>query len=167
MEEILHSYISQKDLEKFEKNYNKELGENILQPTTQFEYAWGLIRSFYTSDIEKGIKLLEELVERNSDRLRDYIYYLAVGYARLKQYFMALNFCQEFLKIEPNNRQVCTLQECIKEKLKDKTINGIAKVGKATLIIGGIVGVAAVLFKGLSLLTSESSGPSCNEEEED
>lgn len=55
---------------------------------TQFNYAWCLVRSRYSADIRKGIILLEELfkTEDSSDdnAKRDYLYYLAMGNARIK-----------------------------------------------------------------------------------
>lgn len=58
----------------------------------------------------QGIVLLEELVKKHSEGNRDYIYYLAIGNARLKQYSVALKFCNAFLQIEPNNQQAITLE---------------------------------------------------------
>jgi len=54
--------------------------------------------------------LLEDLVTRHAEGNRDYIYYLAIGHARIKQYTVALNHCRSFLQIEPNNQQVKALE---------------------------------------------------------
>lgn len=41
-------------LQKFEKKYQRELGETKkVSPQTQFEYAWCLVRSDFPSDIKK------------------------------------------------------------------------------------------------------------------
>lgn len=47
---------------------------------------------------------------RDADGKRDYIYYLAIGNARIKQYSLAMKFCKAFLQIEPNNQQVISLE---------------------------------------------------------
>lgn len=58
----------------------------------------------------QGIYLLEDLTQKHSQGNRDYIYYLAIGNARIKQYSVALKFCKAFLQIEPNNQQAITLE---------------------------------------------------------
>lgn len=47
---------------------------------------------------------------RHAEGNRDYIYYLAIGNARLKQYSLALKYCKAFLQIEPNNQQAISLE---------------------------------------------------------
>lgn len=56
--------------------------------------------------------MLEDLAQKHSEGNRDYIYYLAIGNARIKQYSVALKFCKAFLQIEPNNQQAITLEVC-------------------------------------------------------
>lgn len=58
----------------------------------------------------QGIFLLEDLAQRHSEGNRDYVYYLAIGNARIKQYSVSLKFCKAFLQIEPNNQQAITLE---------------------------------------------------------
>lgn len=56
-----------------------------MTPKAQFEYAWCLVRSKFPADIRKGIIFLEELYQNaNADGRRDYLYYLAIGNARIK-----------------------------------------------------------------------------------
>lgn len=59
------------------------------------------MRSKYPADIQKGIILLEELYKTHEEGQRDYLYYLAIGNARLKEYSKALNYIRSFLSIEP------------------------------------------------------------------
>lgn len=71
--------------------------------------AW----TFYTKQIclnFQGVILLEELATRHAEGNRDYIYYLAIGNARLKQYSVSLKYCKAFLQIEPNNQQAIGLE---------------------------------------------------------
>lgn len=58
----------------------------------------------------KGILLLEDLMTRHVEGKRDYIYYLAIGNTRIKQYTDAAKYCKAFLQIEPNNTQVLGLE---------------------------------------------------------
>lgn len=147
MEEILNETVPQLDLEKFEKKYNQELESGHLTYTTQFEYAWCLVRSNYANDMKSGITLLEDLCKKNSEGKRDYIYYLAIGYTRLKEYSTAMKYVQAFLEIEPNNQQVISLEEYIKKKIDIEGLKGAAMAGGAALVLGGILGIGFALAK--------------------
>uniref|UniRef100_T1H055 Uncharacterized protein n=1 Tax=Megaselia scalaris TaxID=36166 RepID=T1H055_MEGSC len=65
MEDFLKDTVNPKDLEKFEKNYRRELEANNVSHSTQFEYAFCLVRSQYARDIQTGILLLEDLMTRH------------------------------------------------------------------------------------------------------
>lgn len=95
---FVHIYT---ELQKFEKIYHEQLYKNDVTPKAQFEYAWCLVRSKYPADIKKGIVLLQELYKSNEEGQRDYLYYLAIGNARIKEYNKALNYLRMFLAIEP------------------------------------------------------------------
>lgn len=45
--------------QKFEKKFQSEKAAGPVSKSTQFEYAWCLVRSKYNDDIRKGIALLE------------------------------------------------------------------------------------------------------------
>ncbi|XP_062545271.1 mitochondrial fission 1 protein [Armigeres subalbatus] len=147
MEEILNETVPQSELEKFEKKYNRELQSKNPTPTSQFEYAWCLVRSNYTNDMRSGITLLEDLCKKNPEGKRDYIYYLALGYTRLKEYSTAMKYVQAFLEIEPNNQQVITLEGYIKKKIEIEGLKGVAVAGGAAIVIGGILGLGFALAK--------------------
>ena len=53
--------------------------------------------------------MLETLCKDDADNKRDYIYYLAIAYTRIKDYQTAQNYVRAFLEIEPNNQQVMLL----------------------------------------------------------
>lgn len=82
-------------VQKFERAYHTELVEGRVSRETQFSYAWCLVRSRYPADIRKGIILLEELFKTeniNEDNSRrDYLYYLALGNARMKVRIHCIN----------------------------------------------------------------------------
>lgn len=78
-------------------------------------YEWVIDVSFFTfvGLFAQGVLLLEELATRHAEGNRDYIYYLAIGNARLKQYSVALKYCKAFLQIEPHNQQAIGLEVCV------------------------------------------------------
>lgn len=73
------------EFQKYEQVYNEQLKKGPVTPKAQFEYAWCLVRSKFSADIRKGIIFLEELYQNgNAEGRRDYLYYLAIGNARIK-----------------------------------------------------------------------------------
>lgn len=87
---------------------------------------------------------------KNPEDKRDYIFYLAFGHTRLKDYGTALKYCDAFLQIEPNNQQVISLQEYCQKELHREGITGLAVAGGATLALGALVGLGYALIKGAS-----------------
>lgn len=118
-----------------------------MTPKAQFEYAWCLVRSKYPADIKKGIILLEELFESHPEGKRDYLYFLAVGNARIKEYSIALQYVRGFLNIEPGNQQVQALEVHIKKRMEKEGLVGIAVVSGIVLAVGGLVGLGMALSK--------------------
>jgi fission 1 protein len=69
----------------------KELTDKkFVSAKTQFDYAWCLVRSKYGADINNGIKNFESLSKDDPENKREYIYYIAIGYIRLKDLPTAL-----------------------------------------------------------------------------
>lgn len=64
--------------------------------------------------------MLEILCKDDPDNKRDYIYYLAIAYTRIKDYQMAQNYVRAFLEIEPNNQQVMLLDVSQHTSVYDK-----------------------------------------------
>ncbi|XP_013109970.1 mitochondrial fission 1 protein isoform X1 [Stomoxys calcitrans] len=147
MDELLNEVVPQDDLEKFEKKYAHELElDGDVTIDTKFEYAFCLVRSRYTNDIRKGIMILEELARVHTEGRRDYIYYLAFGNTRIKNYSEGLKYCRAFLEIESND-QVKSLEEYIKKQSDKEMAKGIAVAGGAALVLGGILGLGIALSK--------------------
>ncbi|CAO1324131.1 unnamed protein product [Diamesa serratosioi] len=148
MEEILDDTVSPEELEKFEKEYRRELEEKkFVTVKTQFEYAWSLIRSRYASDIHTGISLFEDLSEKNPEDKRDYIYYLAIANTRVKKFEIAQKFVKAFLELEPTNQQVLLLDEYIEKQLNKEFKKDAAITGGALLVFGGLLGLGFALAK--------------------
>lgn len=118
-----------------------------MTPTAQFEYAWCLVRSKYPADIKKGIILLEELYKSHEEGQRDYLYYLAIGNARLKDYGVALKYITSFLTIEPGNQQVLSLETTVRKKMEKEGLVGMAITGGAVLAVGAVVGLVMAVTK--------------------
>ncbi|CAG9834097.1 unnamed protein product [Diabrotica balteata] len=151
MADLLNDTVLPEDLKKFEKIYHQHLYKNEVTPKVQFEYAWCLVRSKYSADIQKGIMLLEELYKNNSDGKRDYLYFLCVGYARMKEYSKALKYIRSFLAVEPGNTQVAGLEQLIKKKMEKEGLVGMAVAGGVVVAVGAIVSVGmAIASKGKS-----------------
>lgn len=97
--------------------------------------------------MKKGINLLEDLCDKHPEGKRDYIYYLAFGYARLQEYHLCLKYIEKFLLIEPNNEQALQLQEYVKQKRMDSAKKGVAVVGGAAMFAGGLLALGYGLMK--------------------
>jgi len=149
MEVIVTENIDPSDLKKFEGLYNTQLSRGHVDEKTQFNYAWCLVRSRYVSDMHKGIALLEDLLRSVKDDLgqRDYLFYIAVGFVRIKEYEQALKYTEAIRRLEPGNRQAEQLNEYIKCRMKKDGLLGMAIVGGATLAVGGLVGLGVALLK--------------------
>ncbi|KPP65150.1 hypothetical protein Z043_116454 [Scleropages formosus] len=160
MEAVIAEVVAPQDLlvgrRKFEKKYNAELVKGTVSRVTAFEYAWCLIRSKYSEDIQKGAALLEDLVHKGPKaEQRDYLFYLAVANYKLKSpllsaisrtqdYEKGLKYIRILLKNEPGNTQALELEKMINKALKRDGLVGMAIVGGVGLVFGlaGIAGLA-------------------------
>jgi len=149
MEQILEETVSSEDLKKFEQKYHSELQTGQVSSSSQFEYAWCLVRSRYPADIRKGIILLEDLFQsREESNKRDYLYYLAIGNTRIKEYATALKYIRALLQVEPGNRQAQELESLVTGRMEHEGLVGMAVAGgTAALVVGGIVGLVFALKK--------------------
>uniref|UniRef100_A0A0V0G3W9 Mitochondrial fission 1 protein n=2 Tax=Triatominae TaxID=70999 RepID=A0A0V0G3W9_TRIDM len=148
MDEILDETVSSDDLKKFEAIYNQQVEASNVTTDATFNYAWCLVRSRYAADIRKGICLLETLFrDGNEQGRRDYVYYLAIGNAKLKEYSKALHYVRTFLTLEPGNQQVQHLETVIRKRMEKDGLLGIALAGGVVLAIGGLVGLGMAIAK--------------------
>ncbi|OQR79009.1 mitochondrial fission 1 protein-like [Tropilaelaps mercedesae] len=138
METLLKESISESDLRTFEKKYNEERRQSIKNPKTKFDYAWCLIRSKYPADVRKGVIFMEELFKDGDESLRrDYVYYMAFGKCKLKEYKDAKRYIKGFLEVEPKNRQARELHDVIMKRSKQEDLTGTAIItGVAAFIVG-------------------------------
>uniref|UniRef100_A0AAF6YRL4 Fission, mitochondrial 1 n=1 Tax=Bos taurus TaxID=9913 RepID=A0AAF6YRL4_BOVIN len=137
---------------KFERKFKSEKAAGSVSKSTQFEYAWCLVRSKYNDDIRKGLALLEELLPKGSkEEQRDYVFYLAVGNYRLKEYEKALKYVRGLLQTEPQNNQAKELERLIDKAMKKDGLVGMAIVGGMALGVAGLAGLI-----GLAVSKSKS-----------
>ncbi|KOB68967.1 putative tetratricopeptide repeat protein [Operophtera brumata] len=116
MEDVLDEVVSSEDLQKFERVFHEQLHQGNVSHKAQFEYAWCL-----------GILLLKELFNSHPEGKRDYLFYLAIGNARIKEYNKALHYRQ------------------INKRMEKEGLIGMAVAGGAVLALGGIVGLGIAL----------------------
>lgn len=148
MDSLLDDVVPADDLKNFERQFHEQLKRGFVNPKTQFEYAWCLVRSKYSADIKKGTHLLEELCRRGEEEAkRDYLFYLAIGNAKLKEYQLALKYVRALLHLEPNNKQALELEKVIKKRMEKEGFIGMAIVGGAALALGAIVGLGIAISK--------------------
>ncbi|KAL8595939.1 hypothetical protein ACOMHN_018251 [Nucella lapillus] len=149
MDAIIQENIDPADLKKFEALYSEQFRRGHVAEKTQFDYAWCLIRSRYQEDMKKGIAYLEDLLKSASDETakRDYLFYVAVGFTRLKEYERALKYIDAVTRIEPRNHQAHNLHSYIKKKMEKDGLMGMAIVGGAALALGGLIGLGVATLK--------------------
>lgn len=96
--------------------------------------------------------LLPELLPKGSkEEQRDYVFYLAVGNYRLKEYEKALKYVRGLLQTEPQNNQAKELERLIDKAMKKDGLVGMAIVGGMALGVAGLAGLI-----GLAVSKSKS-----------
>nr|QBH73487.1 hypothetical protein [Essigella californica] len=150
VEDLLNDVVCMDDLKKFENEYHQQLTTGTVSQETKFHYAWCLVRSNYPADIRKGLILLEQLVKHEAsdeDAKRNYLYYLALGNSRIKEYSVALSFIKGFLHLQPENIQAKNLMLTIQKKMEADAHKGMAIAGALALGLSAVVGLGIALAK--------------------
>ncbi|ORZ23120.1 mitochondria fission 1 protein [Absidia repens] len=111
--------LSSAELEVLKRQFIKE-GEYVTIQT-KFNYAWGLVRSADSSQVEQGIVLLVEIYTDEPGRRRECLYFLALAHYKISNYSEARTYNQELLKLEPRNAQAQSLAKQIDEKVSTGT----------------------------------------------
>lgn len=88
---------------------------------------------------------MEELYKTHQEGQRDYLYYMAIGNARIKEYSKALKYVRSFLSIEPGNQQVVHLERLIKKRMDKEGLIGMAMAGGVVVAMGAIIAVGMKL----------------------
>ncbi|XP_049826477.1 mitochondrial fission 1 protein-like [Aethina tumida] len=148
----LDNIVAHELLRKYEIIFHDLLNKNIVTTKAQFEYCYCLVQSRYAADVLRGLYLLDELYRTDETKQRDYVYYMALGNARLKEYTKALDLLRAFLKVEPGNQQIIALYQKIKRRMEFDGLKGLAYAGGFALVVGAIVGVGMIVAKRIHLL---------------
>ncbi|XP_045427111.1 mitochondrial fission 1 protein isoform X2 [Pipistrellus kuhlii] len=83
----------------------------------------------------------ELLLKGSKEEQRDYVFYLAVGNYRLKEYEKALKYVRGLLQTEPQNNQAKELERLIDKAMKKDGLVGMAIVGGMALGVAGLAGL--------------------------
>ncbi|KAK6027957.1 hypothetical protein OSTOST_06002 [Ostertagia ostertagi] len=133
VESILDERVDQYDLERFREAYETQRKRGSPSAIATFNYGTALIRST-KSDVVEGTELLES---------EDYVYFLAIANARLRNYDRALAYIDILLAAETHNRQASQLRDIIERRMKKDGLFGLAVLGGGAVVVAGIV---AALF---------------------
>ncbi|GMR31594.1 hypothetical protein PMAYCL1PPCAC_01789, partial [Pristionchus mayeri] len=155
---VLDERIDPYELERLRDQYETQVRRGQPSHLAKFSFAHGLIKST-KNDVYQGIAILEQLLRENGQdiSMRDYVYYLAVGHARIKDYDRALAYIETLLHAEATNRQALNLKELIEKKMRNDGLLGAAILGGgAALAVGSLV---ALLFAGRKLFRKEEEEP--------
>ncbi|KAK5981263.1 Mitochondrial fission 1 protein [Trichostrongylus colubriformis] len=144
VESILDERVDQYDLERFREAYETQRRRGSPSAIATFNYGTALIRST-KSDVVEGTEILEKLLREEPDDInkRDYVYFLAIANARLRNYDRALAYIDILLAAETHNRQASQLREIIEKRMKKDGLFGLAVLGGGAVVVAGIV---AALF---------------------
>ncbi|XP_037031336.1 mitochondrial fission 1 protein-like [Bradysia coprophila] len=146
-EAYLTEAIPEATLMKYERVYIKATKEEKITNQATFDYAVCLIKSRYASDINRGLLLMEDLTLSHPQGNREYLYFLAIGYARLKDYTLAIDLLKASLKVEPESSEVTAFKEFLEYKMKKDAKKGLVVTTGAALVVGGVVGLGLALLK--------------------
>ncbi|KAF6018824.1 FIS1 [Bugula neritina] len=142
---ILDEICSPSDLKNCETRYYTALAQKCLTDNIQFQYAWCLVRTSNQQKLKEGAGLLQDLFRKSRDdaEKRDYLYYMVVAHAKLKEYEIALKYVDGILKVQPTNHQVLDLKAEINKRMKRDGMVGLAVAGGAAAVVGA--GLAALI----------------------
>ncbi|TGO13586.1 hypothetical protein BTUL_0067g00290 [Botrytis tulipae] len=133
------------ELQVLRAQYEKE-GEHV-GVQTQFNYAWGLIKSNSRHEQQEGVRLLSDIFRTSPERRRECLYYLALGNYKLGNYSEARRYNDLLMEKEPENLQASSLKGLIDDKVAKEGLIGVA-ILSGVAIAAGVVG--SMLFRGVS-----------------
>lgn len=90
--------LSPAELAVLRNQYETEAAQGHVSIQTQFNYAWGLVKSDRRQDMVEGVNLLAAIYREAQNRRRECVYYLALGHYKLGNFEEARRFnCMPFL----------------------------------------------------------------------
>ncbi|UJR27157.1 hypothetical protein I4U23_008455 [Adineta vaga] len=149
-QQLLDEIVLPAEIERYRGVYEKAKEANQVTDQNKFSFSYCLIRSKVKSDVRNGLTLLRELYDSTTsdDAKRDYIYYLALGNARLGEYEAALKFLDAILHLQPGNHQAKNLKDEVTRRMNREGYVGMGiAVGAGALLVGGLTAAALALLK--------------------
>ncbi|ODQ82127.1 hypothetical protein BABINDRAFT_165616 [Babjeviella inositovora NRRL Y-12698] len=136
--------LSKEQLTILRNQLSKEQPNISIQ--SQFNYAWGLIKSALKDDSKQGIRLLSEIYKEYPQRRRECLYYLSIGCYKVGDYSNARRYAEALLENEPENTQAQQLKNLIEDKVAKEGLIGMAVIG-GFLAVGGAALTAILTSK--------------------
>ncbi|CAF2701338.1 unnamed protein product [Rotaria sp. Silwood2] len=149
-QQLLEEIILPDEIQRCRTVYEKAKEANQVTNQNKFSFAYCLVRSKVKAEIRYGLQLLKELYDstRQDEDKRDYLFYLALGNARLNEYETALKFIDAILHVQPGNHQAQNLKDEITRRMtREGYIGAGIAVGAGALLVGGLAAVAIALLK--------------------
>lgn len=109
-------------------------------PQSQFNYAWGLIKSSGHKNQQQGIQILLELYRDEPSMRRECLYYLSMGSYKVGDYSNARRYAEAILKSEPDNQQALALKSSIEDSVTKDGLIGLGIAGGVLAVGVGIIG---------------------------
>lgn len=134
--------LSEQQLAILEQQVEAEQPDPTIQ--SQFNLAWGLIKSDLKDDTKQGINILTNIFKSVPNRRRECLYYLAVGCFKIGEYRESKRYIDVLLVHEPNNNQAIVLKKEIDNELAKDSLIGFAIISGAAAVG---VGMASYFLK--------------------
>ncbi|CAF1192879.1 unnamed protein product [Adineta ricciae] len=149
-QKLLEEIVLPDEIQRYRTVYEKAKEANQVTDQNKFSFAYCLVRSKNKNDVRQGLHLLKELYDstnKDEDK-RDYLYYLAVGNARLNEYETAIKFLDAILHVQPGNHQAQNLKDEITRRMtREGYIGAGIAVGAGALLVGGLAAATIALLK--------------------
>jgi fission 1 protein len=83
---------------------------------------------------------LLEILEISQSYRRECLYYISIGYFRLKEYSTSKEFVKLLLEMEPYSLQAQELKKLIEERIFKEGLLGVGIISGIVIITAGILG---------------------------
>lgn len=119
---------------------NQVDAENPPSPQSQFNYAWGLLKTDEHKLQLKAMDILSSLYRDAPSMRREALYYLALGSVKIGEYTNARRYAESLLEKEPDNAQFKAVKQAIDDQVTQDGIIGLGVAGGVVAIGLGIMG---------------------------
>ncbi|ODV84225.1 hypothetical protein CANARDRAFT_29381 [[Candida] arabinofermentans NRRL YB-2248] len=134
----LNTPLSEQQLAILEQQVEKEKPEPSIQ--SQFNFAWGLIKSSDKADNKQGINILTDIFKNVPSRRRECLYYLSMGCYKIGEFKESKRYVDALLVHEPENLQALQLKNEIDNEIAKDGLIGFAIISGLTAVGVGLAG---------------------------